>query len=99
MFPSDDLGRLVNLSFEIYPHIEDFLDGSMCKEFASNTKDSVGAGSIPWRRRSPGGGNGSPLQRSCLRESHGQRSLVGYNSWGPKESDTTQHTYKGPGES
>ena len=23
-------------------------------------------------------------------ESHGQRSLVGYSSWGPKESDTTE---------
>ena len=31
MFPSDDPGRLLNLSFEIYPHIQDLLDGSMCK--------------------------------------------------------------------
>ena len=23
---------------------------------------------------------------------HGQRSLVGYNPWGFKESDTTEHT-------
>ena len=23
-------------------------------------------------------------------ESHGQRSLVGYSPWGPKESDTTE---------
>ena len=61
MFPSDDLGRLLNLSFEIYPHIQDFLDGSMYKEFACNIEDPVGAGSVPWWRRSPGGGNGSPL--------------------------------------
>ena len=31
-------------------------------------------------------------------ESHGQRSLVGYGPWGPKESDTTEvtrhHTHK-----
>ena len=26
---------------------------------------------------------------SLPRESHGQRSLVGYSSWGHKESDTT----------
>ena len=29
-------------------------------------------------------------------ESHGQRSLVGYSQWGPKESDTTErltHTH------
>ena len=40
--------------------------------------------------RSPGEGNGSPLQYSCLEKSHGQRSLVGYSPWGPKESDTTE---------
>ena len=27
---------------------------------------------------------------SLPRESHGQRSLVGYNPWGHKESDTTE---------
>ena len=26
-------------------------------------------------------------------KSHGQRSLVGYNLWGQKESDTTEHTH------
>ena len=26
-------------------------------------------------------------------ESHGQRSLVGSSPWGPKELDTTEHTY------
>ena len=31
--------------------------------------------------RSPGEGNGNPLQYSCL-ESHGQRSLAGYSPWG-----------------
>ena len=40
--------------------------------------------------RSPVEGNGSPLQYSCLEKSHGQRSLVGYSPWGPKESDTTE---------
>ena len=33
---------------------------------AGNTGDS---GSIPMSERSPGGGNGSPLQYSCLRNS------------------------------
>ena len=27
------------------------------------------------------------------RESHGQRSLVGYSSWGRKESDTTERLH------
>ena len=26
-------------------------------------------------------------------ESHGQRSLMGYSLWRPKESDTTEHTH------
>ena len=47
-------------------------------------------GSIPGSGRSPGEGMGHPLQYSCLENSHGQRSLVGYNLWGQKWSDTTE---------
>jgi len=43
---------------------------SIC--YAGNTGDPV---SIPGSGRSPGGGNGKPLQYSCLEKSHGQRSL------------------------
>ena len=32
---------------------------------------------IPGLGRSPGGGHGNPLQYSCLKNPHGQRSLVG----------------------
>ena len=32
------------------------------------------------REDSPGGGNGNPLQYSCLEYPHGQRSLVGLQS-------------------
>ena len=49
-------------------------------------------GSIPELRKSPGGGHGNPLQYCCLVNSHGQRSLEGYNPWGCKESDTTKYT-------
>ena len=44
----------------------------------------------PWVERSPGEGNGNPLQSSCLENSIGQRSLVGYSPWCCKESDTTE---------
>ena len=47
-------------------------------------------GSIPASGRSPGEGNGNPLQYSCLEKSHGWRSLVSYSPWGHKESDTTE---------
>ena len=36
-----------------------------------------------------GGGHGDPFQYPCLENPHGQRSLVGYGSWGCKESDMT----------
>ena len=49
-----------------------------------------GMGSIPGSGRSPGEENGNPLQYSCLDNPHGQRSLAGYNPWGPKESDMTE---------
>ena len=32
----------------------------------------------------------SPLQYSCLENPHRQRSLVGYSSWGCKESEMTE---------
>ena len=37
-----------------------------------------------------GGGNDNPLQYSCLKDPHGQRSLAGYSPQGRKESDTTE---------
>ena len=46
-------------------------------------------GSIPVSGRSPGEGNGHPLQYSCL-EDPMQRRLVGYSPWGCKELDTTE---------
>ena len=46
--------------------------------------------SIPGSGRSPGEGNDYPLQYSCLKNSHGQGSLMGYSPWGCKESDTTE---------
>ena len=43
-------------------------------------------GLIPGLGKSPGEGNGNPLQNSCLEKSHGWRSLLGYSPWGHKES-------------
>ena len=39
-------------------------------------------GSVPGLGRSPGEGNGHPLQYSCLENPRGQRSLAGYSPWG-----------------
>ena len=64
-----------------------FPGGSDRKESACNVGDQ---GSIPGLGRSPGGGLGNLLQYSCLKKSHGQRSLAVYSPRGHKESDTTE---------
>ena len=48
-------------------------------------------GLIPGMERCPGGGQGNPLQYSCLKIPHGQRSLAGHSPWGRKEAHTTEH--------
>ena len=63
-----------------------FLGGPDGKESACNTGDP---GSIPGLGRSPEGGNGNPLQYSCLENLHGQRNLEGYVPWGHEESAMT----------
>ena len=60
-----------------------FPGGSACN--AGDPGTILGLGGFPWW-----GGYGNPLQYSCLENPHGQRSLVGYNPWGHKESDTTE---------
>ena len=47
-------------------------------------------GSIPESARSPRGGNGNPLQCSCLGNPVDRRSQVGYSPWGSNESDMTE---------
>ena len=65
-----------------------FPGGSDGKGSACNMGD---LGLIPGSRRFLGEGNGYPFQYSCLENSMGQRSPVGYNSpWCCKESDTTE---------
>ena len=70
-----------------------FSNDSGGKESAYNAGDETpgDAGSPPGLGRCPGGGNGNPLQYSCLRDPHGERSLVGYSPGGHKESDKTEH--------
>ena len=43
----------------------------------------------PWIRKIPGERHGNPLV-FLPGESHGQRSLAGYSSWGRKEQDMTE---------
>ena len=67
---------------------QDFPSGSVVKNPPANAGDT---GSIPRSGRSPGEGNGNPLQFSCL-ESHigaWQATVTGI-----AEADMTEHTHK-----
>ena len=64
-----------------------FPGSSAGKESAFNAGDP---GLIPGLGRSPGGGNGNPLQYSGLENPHQQKNLAGYSPWGHKELDTTE---------
>ena len=44
-----------------------FPGGSVVKHLPAHAEDARGAGSIPGSGRFPGGGNGNPLQCSCLK--------------------------------
>ena len=49
-------------------------------------------GLIPGLGRSPGGGNGNPLQYSCQENPVRQKRLAGYSPWGRKELNMTKVT-------
>ena len=51
----------------------------MAKNLLVNAADVRDVVSVPGWGRSPGGGNGNPLQYSRLKNPHGQRSLAGYS--------------------
>ena len=63
-----------------------FPGGLDSKESACNARD---LDSIPGSGRSPGEGNGNPLQYSCLENSM-DKFLAGYSPWDRKELDLTQ---------
>ena len=67
-----------------------FPDGSSGKESACSAKDTGDLGSIPRLERSPGEGNGNPLQYFLPEKSHEQKSLEGCSPKGLKESDTAE---------
>ena len=74
----------------MYTILLGFPGGSDCKESACSAGD---LGLIPGSGRSPGEGNGNPLQYPCLESPMEGGNLVGYSPWGPKESDTTERLH------
>ena len=47
----------------------------------------------PWIQKIPGRRKWQPTPVFLPGKPHGQRSLVGYSAWGPKELDMTEHTH------
>ena len=70
----------------MFPFIIPYTDGSDGKEFACNTGD---LGSVPGLGRSPGEGNGYPLQYSYP-ENPMDRGAWWATIWVRKESDMTE---------
>ena len=88
IFPRQEMGGFDKKETK-WPQLKQlwaFPGSSAGKESAHNMAD---LGSIPGLERSPGGGNGNPLQ-FLPGESHGQRSLVDYSPWDQEELDTTE---------
>ena len=65
-----NLKQLASTGYNQVVNGKSFPGGSDGKESACNAGDP---GSIPRSGRSPGEGNGNPLQYSCLENSHGQQ--------------------------
>ena len=65
----------------------------MLKNPPATARDTGDASSIPGLGRSPGEGNGNPLQDSCLGNPMGRRGWQATFHGGHKQSDTTEHTH------
>ena len=65
-----------------------FPGGSVVKNPPANAGEVGDAGSIPGLGRSLGGGNGNPLQYSCLRNAMDRGAWQA--TWGCRESDTAE---------
>ena len=61
----------------------------MVKNLSAIAEDVRDVGLITGSGRSPGEGNGNPLQYSCLKNPILQRSLSDCSPWGHKDLDTT----------
>ena len=75
------------------------LGGSAVENPPASAGNARDVGSIPGSERSPGEGNGNPLQSSCLGNPIDRGALAGYSPWGLKRVGhnlaTKQHQQHG----
>ena len=81
----------MKIYFPTYDGCRGFPHGSVVKNPPANAGDIGDAGSIPGLGRSPGVGNGNPLQSSCLGNSTDRGALWATVHGVSKESDTVDH--------
>ena len=67
-----------------------FPGGTSDKESSCQCRRCRRCGFDPWVGRSPGEGNGNPLQYSCWDNSMDRGAWQGYSPWGCKGSDMTE---------
>ena len=87
--------------FNFYPFLINTVGASqmvrVVKNLPANAGDVKRCGFDPWVRKIPWRREWQPTPVFLPGKSHGQRSLVGYSSWGHSELDTTErlstHTY------
>ena len=70
-----------------------FPGGTVVKNLPAKAGDTRDMGLIPGLGRNPWIRKGQPTPVFLPGKSHEQRSLVGYSSWGCKESDTTEQLH------
>ena len=66
------------------------MSGASEKRSTANAGDTRDSGSISGLGRSPEGGNGNPLQYSCLENSMDRRAWQARDPWDLKELDMTE---------
>ena len=76
-----------SICLSLYDLSEGSPGGSDGKESTRNEGDM---GLIPGSGRSPGEGNGNPLQYSCLEKPIGRATWLGYSPWDHRELDMTE---------
>ena len=71
-----------------------FPGGTVLKNLLANAGDPRDMGLIPVLERACGGGNGNPLQYSCLENSMDRKAWrATISPWGCKELDLTKHAH------
>ena len=76
--------RALKARLKVFPH------GSVVKNLPAKAGDTGDVGLIPGLGRSPGGGNGNPLQYSCLENSMNRGARWATVHRGSNKLDTTE---------